>query len=202
MAEHGIDDELRQVEAAEWISALTELRDQGCTFLDHMVGIDELGRSDELRVVARLVDFSRQPPRGVQLHVRLPRTDPVLPSCRQVFATPQGSSRPGASGAGWHEREVHDFFGVRFEGGDDAPLLNHAPATQPWLRKDQVLAARSAQAWPGAKEPGDAAPSRRRMAPPGVPDPEVWGDRDPTSPPPSAEELAAAVAGGRVRRRR
>ena len=51
------------------------------------------------------------------------------------------------------------------------------------LRKDFVLAARAAKAWPGAKEPGESdgdahsSPSRRKTRPPGVPDPEVWGPR-------------------------
>ncbi|MCZ9345545.1 NADH-quinone oxidoreductase subunit C, partial [Streptomyces sp. TRM76130] len=50
------------------------------------------------------------------------------------------------------------------------------------LRKDFVLAARVAKAWPGAKEPGEssagggqAGPRRRQMLPPGVPDPNEWG---------------------------
>jgi hypothetical protein len=53
------------------------------------------------------------------------------------------------------------------------------------LRKDFVLAARAAKAWPGAKEPGEsdadvgASPGRRKTRPPGVPDPETWGPRPP-----------------------
>ena len=44
------------------------------------------------------------------------------------------------------------------------------------LRKDFVLAARAAKAWPGAKEPGESdgdvrsSPGRRKTRPPGVPD--------------------------------
>jgi hypothetical protein len=53
------------------------------------------------------------------------------------------------------------------------------------LRKDFVLAARAAKAWPGAKEPGESdadvhsSPGRRKTRPPGVPDPETWGPRPP-----------------------
>ena len=82
------------------------------------------------------------------------------------------------------------------------------PGVETPLRKDDVLAARTAEPWPGAKEPGEgpaagggASPSRRRMVPPGVPAPEVWGDRDPALGPPDPAEVAAAVSGGRVRRR-
>src|SRR4029079_3156400 len=51
------------------------------------------------------------------------------------------------------------------------------------LRKDFVLAARAAKPWPGAKEPGESdadharqgSPGRRKILPPGVPDPVAWG---------------------------
>lgn len=189
---HGLADEVTDTSAGQWVEHLRRARDEGYGFFDMLDAVDEVGRADEVRLVARLVDFSVAPPRGLQLHVRLPREDPHVATATTVFP-----------GAGWYEREVHDMFGVRFDGGDQAPLLNHAPGTAP-LRKDVVVAARAAQPWPGAKEPGEdaAAPSRRRMAPPGVPDPAVWGDRPPGEEAPSAEELVAAVTGGRVRRRR
>ena len=87
----------------------------------------------------------------------------------------------------------------------DAPLLLHQPeGVEPVrpLLKDVVLGARATQSWPGAKDPEDAAQaSRRRMAPAGVPEPEVWGAREPGDPAP-ADEVVAALQGGRVRRRR
>ena len=39
------------------------------------------------------------------------------------------------------------------------------------------------------------------MVPPGVPDPAVWGDRDPDAGPASPDEVAESAVGGRVRRR-
>lgn len=189
MSAHGTTDEVRTVTPEQWLDALGVARDQGHDFFDFLDAVDEVGRADEVRIVARLYDW--QGAHGVQLHVRLDRDRPELPSARALFA-----------GAVWHEREVHDFFGVDFTGGDSAPLLNHDPSTR-WLRKDVVLAARAAQAWPGGKEPGEGpGAARRRMAPPGVPDPAVWGDRDPSLPAASADEVAASVGGGRVRRRR
>ncbi|MEL4358240.1 MULTISPECIES: NADH-quinone oxidoreductase subunit C [unclassified Luteococcus] len=196
MSAHGLDDQLRDVDPDTWLAAISTALAQGFGFFDWLGCVDEIGRADELRVVLRLVNFDATPPRGLRLQTRVPRQAPVLPSCIGLL--------PGAA---WHQREVHDFFGVVFDGADLAPLLNHAPAgAEPvrGLRKDVVLAARAAQPWPGAKEPGEgaAAPSRRKMAPPGVPDPDVWGDRDPAAPLPDPAEIAAAVAGGRVRRRR
>ncbi|MGO4956283.1 NADH-quinone oxidoreductase subunit C [Luteococcus sp. Sow4_B9] len=192
---HGLSDEVRDLPVDGWLESVRETSSSH-PFLDWITAVDELGRSDEFRVIIRLVDFSTQPARGVRLQTRVPRQDPHLPSCTSIFR-----------GAAWHEREVHDFFGIHFDGGDAAPLLNHSAglggSIAP-LRKDFVLAARAAQPWPGSKEPGEdaSAPSRRRMAPPGVPDPSVWGDRDPQQPPATPDEIAAAVAGGRVRRRR
>jgi NADH-quinone oxidoreductase subunit C len=134
------------------------------------------------------------------LACRVPRTEPRLASVRDVYA-----------GAAWHEREAAEEFGVELVGGDRRHLLLGAGSPPTPLRKDEVLAARTAEPWPGAKEPGEsdtgagtagaASPSRRRMVPPGVPAPEVWGDRDPTAAAPEPAEVAAAVTGGRVRRR-
>ena len=87
------------------------------------------------------------------------------------------------AGARWHERETAEMFGVGFTSPEGEPLsldgllLPEGFEGHP-LRKDFVLASRVAKPWPGAKEPGesdhDAAPSRRRTRPPGVP--EEWGD--------------------------
>ena len=48
--------------------------------------------------------------------------------------------------------------------------------------------------WPGAKEPGESehqggSPSRRRTRPPGVPEPEQWGPREPGSEQPDTLAL-------------
>jgi NADH-quinone oxidoreductase subunit C len=92
------------------------------------------------------------------------------------------------AGAGWHERETHEMFGIGFVGHGrlDTLLLPDGFDGHP-LRKDFVLASRVAKSWPGAKEPGesdhDTAPSRRRTRPPGVPDPDLWPHR------PSAPEV-------------
>jgi len=49
----------------------------------------------------------------VVVRCRIPRANPELPTVSEVFA-----------GANWHERETHDFFGIRFLGHPDlSPLL-------------------------------------------------------------------------------
>jgi NADH-quinone oxidoreductase subunit C len=92
-----------------------------------------------------------------------------LPSVAEVWA-----------GAAWHEREAAEMFGIPLAGhpGPYRLLLADSFAGHP-LRKDFVLASRVVHDWPGRLEPGEAAggaPSRRRLAPPGVPD-DTWGPR-------------------------
>ncbi|MGA4669406.1 NADH-quinone oxidoreductase subunit C [Propionibacteriaceae bacterium Y1923] len=194
----GPDDEVRQVDRAQWTTAVADALAGGHDWFDSLHAVDEIGRprpdGEHLRVVCRLVRWDDGVPTGLQLHTTVPREAPVLDSLAGV-----------APGAVWHEREAHDFFGISFPGGDDTPLLFHQPVGVEPLRpmlKDAVLAARAVQPWPGSKDPDDAAgASRRRMAPAGVPDAEVWGNREPGDPAPAAE-VAQALTGGRVRRRK
>lgn len=52
-------------------------------------------------------------PGRVALHVIAPHESPVIPTISNIF-----------SGAQWHERECHDFFGIRFAGHSNlSPLL-------------------------------------------------------------------------------
>lgn len=174
-----------------WVEEVRAAYADGFTWFDWMDCVDEIGRAEEFRVVLRVINPGTGEAR--QLETRTDRGRPVVPSLREVYA-----------GAGWAERELADLFGVEFDGGDPRPLLVMPGFGGHPLRKDEVLGARAAQPWPGAKEPGEsgAAPSRRRMVPPGVPDPQVWGDRDPEAGPADPGEIAASVQGGRVRRRR
>ncbi|GAB3715504.1 NADH-quinone oxidoreductase subunit C [Mariniluteicoccus flavus] len=176
--------------STSWRDDVAALRDAGFTWFEWLDCVDEIGRSDELRVVLRAVDRSTGEAR--QVETRTPRDSPEVASIADLYA-----------GAAWAERELHDLFGVVFTGGDDRPLLIPRRFGAHPLRKDEVLGARAAVGWPGAKEPGEsgATAGRRRMVPPGVPDSAVWGDRDPEAGPADPAEVAASAIGGRVRRR-
>lgn len=188
----------RNVPAGGWLDAVAAALGEGFDWFDSLHAIDEIGRptvpgEEQIRVVLRLWRATAAERNALELHTRVPRLGGSLPSLGGLIA-----------GAVWHEREVHDFFGVSFVGGEDRPLLWHQPegvqAHRPLL-KDAVLVARAATPWPGAKDPeadGRAQASRRRTLPVGVPDPEVWGPGVQAD----AGEVAAAVSGGRVRRRR
>ena len=184
------EDELRTVPAGEWHAAIAEARGQGFRFFDWLGAVDEIGRAAVFAVVIRLLDLGSERVRAVRLRTEVPRDDARLQSVADLFA-----------GAGWHQRESAELFAITFVGGDPRRLLLPEDYVGAPLRKDAVLAARAGIEWPGVKEPG-GAPSRRRMVPPGVPDPDIWGDRDPEDSPPEPAEVAESAVGGRVRRRR
>ncbi|WP_217245533.1 NADH-quinone oxidoreductase subunit C [Streptomyces sp. AC602_WCS936] len=170
------------VPPASWISALETARDRlGCTYFDWLSAVDEPGTG--FRVAAHVVALG--PVRRLLLRTTVPHESPVLPSAVAVYA-----------GAAWHERETHEMFGVAFE---DHPALDHLLLPVGFeghpLRKDFVLAARVAKAWPGAKEPGESehgGPRRRQMLPPGVPDPNEWGPLKGQLPPAPARPARGA----------
>jgi NADH-quinone oxidoreductase subunit C len=152
-----------------WVDALTAARDQlGCDFFDWLTAVDEQERG--YAIVAHV--WSTAARHGVLVRTTVEREAPAVATAVSVY--------PGAA---WHERETHEMFGVDFPGHPDlAPLLLPPEFDGHPLRKDFVLAARVAKAWPGAKEPGesdmDGPPKRAPLRPPGVPAAGEWGPRD------------------------
>lgn len=179
------------VPTASWIPALEIARDKlGCTYFDWLSAVDEPGTG--FRICAHVVSLENHRVRRLLLRTTVPHSAPSLPSAVSIYA-----------GAEWHERETWEMFGVAFTDHPNLiPLLLPENFEGHPLRKDFVLAARVAKAWPGAKEPGEAhdpdAPKRRQMLPPGVPDPNDWGPMKGQLPPaptrPARTPRAAAGA--------
>ena len=140
----------------------TDLAAAGATMLDMLTAVDDPSNG-RLDVVAHLVDVPSRERHLVWTAVE--RGDPTLDSLVGVY--------PGAA---WHEREVHEMFGVTFAGNLDLrPLLTTGDAGHP-LRRTTALPARVATPWPGSVEPSDrpagdrvAARPRSRPGPPGIP---------------------------------
>lgn len=105
--------------------AAAAVLDRGGFALDTVTGVDWIAEN-QMEVV---YDFFH--PEGnlrIALRTRIPRDHPELPTISTVF--------PGAN---WHERETHDFFGIRFLGHPDlSPFLLPEDATYHPLRKDFV----------------------------------------------------------------
>ncbi|GHF30073.1 NADH-quinone oxidoreductase subunit C [Streptomyces griseoluteus] len=190
-AEESYDVLTVDVPPAAWLTALETARTTlTCTYFDWLSAVDEPGTG--FRVSAHVVAL--HPVRRLLVRTTVPHEAPVLPSAVGVYA-----------GAAWHERETHEMFGVDFTGH---PALDHLLLPENFeghpLRKDFVLAARVAKAWPGAKEPGESehgGPKRRQMLPPGVPDPNEWGPLKGQLPPAPSRPARAAAAGERPARR-
>ena len=180
------------VPVGRWVEALAYARDDlGCTFFDWLTAVDEL--EEGFAVVVHV--WSPEQHHHLLLRTLVTRAEPRLPSATGVFR-----------GANWHERETYEMFGIVFDGHPHlVPLLLPDGFEGHPLRKEFVLAARAAKPWPGAKEPGESehegAPSRRKLLPPGVPDPATWGPRRPGEAP-AAAAATGPPAGEPVRRGR
>jgi NADH-quinone oxidoreductase subunit C len=167
------------VAAADWLPTVAAARDDGYAFFDWLTAVDQLDDTESpgFDLVCHLLDVSTPQ----SLRRRLIRT-------RVADGAPVASLTGLYAGAAWHERETHEMFGLLFDGFDDGTGLGLRPLLLPDgfegtpLRKSFVLTARASKPWPGAKEPGESSstehrsPGRRKVAPPGVPDPS-WGPR-------------------------
>ncbi len=150
-------DTVRPVPVEDWRSTAGSAVDDGYDYLDLLAGTD---RIDRIEVVLRV----------------LRSQDPAGPALRLVTAVPVTAGRlasltPVLPAANWHERELAEMLGVRFDGHPNPrALLLRQPGGAPPLLRSTVLAARVARAWPGAAGAGeDRRGPRRRQAPPGVP---------------------------------
>ncbi|MFB6561872.1 NADH-quinone oxidoreductase subunit C [Streptomyces sp. NPDC056400] len=196
VAEFSYDVLTVDVPVGSWIPALEIARDKlGCTYFDWLSAVDEPGTG--FRICAHVASLENHRVRRLLLRTTVPHSAASLPSAVAVYA-----------GAEWHERETFEMFGVTFTDHPHlVPLLLPENFEGHPLRKDFVLAARVAKAWPGAKEPGEAhdpdAPKRRQMLPPGVPDPNDWGPMKGQLPPapsrPARTPRAAGAAGAAAR---
>jgi NADH-quinone oxidoreductase subunit C len=106
----------------EVVTAARLLDEEGFA-LDAVTGVDWIAEG-QMEVI---YDYYH-PAHGLRVAVRarIPRETPEIPTIAEVF--------PGAT---WHERETHDFFGIRFQGHPNlTPLLLPEDATYHPLRKD------------------------------------------------------------------
>ncbi len=88
---------------AEQLLAAVQIIDQAGFFIESITGVDWI-KENQLEVI---YDFSRYDfdVCRVVIRIRVPRDLPVVPTITSIYA-----------GANWHERETHDFFGIKFAG--------------------------------------------------------------------------------------
>jgi NADH-quinone oxidoreductase subunit C len=93
-------------------------------YLSDVTGVDRFPNEPRFELNYHIVSFTRK--ERLRIKVRVSSSDPVVESVTPVWA-----------GANWHEREVFDLLGVRFEGHPD---LRRILMPENWeghpLRKD------------------------------------------------------------------
>ena len=109
--------------APDQVVAAARLLDARGFGLDAITGVDWLAQN-AMEIVYDY--FHPTEPLRVVVHARVPRSEPDVPTISEIF--------PGAN---WHEREAHDFFGLRFTGHPNLkPFLLPEDANFHPLRKD------------------------------------------------------------------
>jgi NADH-quinone oxidoreductase subunit C len=158
------DDVWVRVATSAWRAAAQTLRDQGFSYFSFVSAIDWLpspfgkgeddpteppperddtirqgytGGDTRLQMLARLEDLVRHV--GITLKCDVPDDEPIVDSWVSVFA-----------GANWHEREIHEMFGIGFAGHPDLRNMYLPTDFEGYpLRKDFPLLARIVKPWPG-----------------------------------------------------
>jgi NADH-quinone oxidoreductase subunit C len=107
------------------VVAAAELMERAGFALDVITGVDWLAEN-QMEVVYDYYHPTRSENSRVVVRTRVPRDHPELPTILGVY-----------SGANWHERETHEFFGIRFSGHPNlTPFLLPEDADYHPLRKD------------------------------------------------------------------
>lgn len=136
-----------------WVEAHTALKEH-LPFFSWLGGIDwanevavgeppEEEVEERYEVVSRLSDVADG--LGVILSTDLPKDDAVIDSLVGIFG-----------GAGWHERETHEMYGIDFAGNPDLSNLYLPDGFEGHpLRKDFALLSREVKPWPGTVDVED-----------------------------------------------
>lgn len=140
------------VEREKWLATLRLARDEeGLVFFSWLTGIDwskdvEVGEGVEepdslderFEVMCRLSSVESND--AAHFVAGLPKDDPIIDSVVPLFG-----------GAGWHEREAYDMFGIDFVGNPNLKniYLPDAFIGHPLLKSFPMLT-REVKPWPGA----------------------------------------------------
>ncbi len=79
-------------------------------FLSDVTGVDRFPQDPRFEINYHLLSIAHS--RRLRLKLRIPFSNPVAPSVTSIWPT-----------ANWHEREIFDLFGIRFDGHPDLRRL-------------------------------------------------------------------------------
>jgi len=140
------DAEILRISPDELRETLVRLREEGCSMLLDVGGVDYLARVPRFDVVYHLLTLPTVAasvaevgtPRRVRVLVGVPVEHPHVPSVSDLWRS-----------ADWAEREVYDLFGIIFDGHPD---LRRIQLPDEWegypLRKDYPLRGPAREATP------------------------------------------------------
>ena len=143
-----------------YVDVMTKLRDSDglrCRFFTFLSAIDwseyPYEEGEEKKELELLVHVY-SPEHAIHVTVRVPLTfaDATAPSITGLYG-----------GAIWHERECHEMFGIDFEGHPRLVGL-YLPEDfdgHPGLKSFKLPTRTLVKAWPGAKDPDEAAAGGR-----------------------------------------
>ncbi len=110
--------------APEQVVAAAKIMDEIGFFLEAVTGVDWI-KEDRLEVIYDYNHYGFEPCRVV-IRTFISRTEPEIPTISHILPA-----------ADWHERETHDFYGIRFAGHPNlVPLLLSEDADFHPLLKD------------------------------------------------------------------
>jgi NADH-quinone oxidoreductase subunit C len=83
---------------------IARIMDEQGFFLESISGVDWI-KEEQMEVIYDYNRYELDSPCRVVARTRIARSEPAITSIQDIH--------PGAN---WHERETHDFFGIKFEG--------------------------------------------------------------------------------------
>ena len=138
-----------KVNESDWLSQASQMKQSGFVRCEWLTATHNGGDAFEISLMLSREDLSESTILSTDV-------DSAIDSLVDVF--------PNVS---FHEREVSQMFGVKFNGiKDESPAFEIELSGHP-LRRDFALATRAGTEWPGAVEPDENA-KRRPSLPPGV----------------------------------
>lgn len=138
-----------KVNESDWLSQASQMKQSGYVRCEWLTATHNGGDAFEISLMLSKEDLSESTILSTDI-------DSAIDSLVEEF--------PNVS---FHEREVSQMLGVKFNGSkDESPAFEIELSGHP-LRRDFALATRAGTDWPGAVEPDENA-KRRPSLPPGV----------------------------------
>lgn len=139
----------QNVDKAEWQTQVADMKRKGFVRCEWLTATHNGGASFEISLMLSKEDLSESLILSTSTEFSIDSVSDIYPAVE------------------FHEREVSQMFGVKFNGSkDESPAFEIELSGHP-LRRDFALPTRAGAEWPGAVEPDENA-KRRPSLPPGV----------------------------------